>query len=301
MCITSWIFRFGDSVEIVFYHLNLEQATVASTVRSRIRRDEKMGKLLFSHWVVTTMATLMGLGSLFGAQTSHAATNPWSRAIGEAKELQWETDDLRNRLNRLYPGSPAAQLSCSLDESACSVVEMVKGGADFYQLQVGLQSFKNIQLQLCHVVAMDFRIRNDQSTGRYLKKVEDRYNYLVADLSKSRPLPPSCPTPGYQSYSNPWALPSPYPSSQPAIPPGYSMPPVIPFGGNQQPSTPNEIPHYWQGSLPSNSMLPGSIHDPHGLNPSFPASVSSNRLAQGDRPPVAAEILGLLIQRASSR
>lgn len=277
-----------------------------------------MGKLLFSQWIVTTMATLISLGSFFAGQTSFAATNPWSRAIGEAKELQWETEDLRNRLNRLYAGSPAAQLSCSLDNSASAVVEMVKCGADYYQLQMGLQTFKSIQLQLCHLVANDCRIHHDQTTARYLKKVEDRYNYLVNDLAKCR-MPTSCPTPGIQSYSNPWALPSPYPSAQPAIPPGYSMPPVIPFGGtpyqeipNQ--NTPNEVPRYWQGSLQPSNSYPRSTYDfepngvhPREMNPNFPTAISSyksvpiDRPAQVERPPVAAEILSLLIQRAASR
>ena len=43
-----------------------------------------------------------------GVSTALAATNPWSRAIGEAVELQDATEDLRNRLSRLYPSSPAA-------------------------------------------------------------------------------------------------------------------------------------------------------------------------------------------------
>jgi hypothetical protein len=277
-----------------------------------------MGKLLFSQWVVTTMATLIGLGSFSAGQTSFAASNPWSRAIGEAKELQDETEDLRNRLNRLYAGSPAAQLSCSLDNSASAIVEMVKLGADYYQLQIGLQTFKSIQMQLYHVVATDCRIHHDQTTTRYLQKVEDRYNYLVNDLAKCR-LPTSCPTHGIQSYSNPWALPSPYPSAQPAIPPGYSMPPVIPFGGtpyqevpNQ--STPNEVPRYWQGSLPPNSHYPRSTYDfePNGaysreMNPNYPTAISSyksipiDRPTQVERAPIAAEVLSLIIQRAASR
>ena len=272
-----------------------------------------MGKLAMSHWVVSTMAMFMGLGNFLAAQSSDAATNPWSRAIGEAKELHWETEDLQNRLNRLYPGSPAAQLSGALDESALALVEMVQKGADLYQLQMGLQTFKSIQVQLCQIASQDCRIHSDQTTVRYLKKVEDRYNYLVTDLSKCRLPTTSCPThpiPTHSipSYSNPWALPSPYPSSQPAIPPGLSVPPVAPFEGSQTPTTPTEVPHYWQGNLPPNNSFPGSTYDfePHansnrGTNPGYPTAVSSSRFTQNDHPPVAAEILSLLIQRASSR
>ncbi len=264
-----------------------------------------MGKMVFSQLAVCTMAVLMGLGSFFAGQTSHAATNPWSRAIGEAKELQWETKDLRNRLNRLYAGTPATQLSCSLDESACALVEMVQKGADLYQLQMGLQTFNSILVQLGYAVAQDCRIHSDSTTVRLLKNVDNRYRYLVTDLSKCQLPTVSCPTHGTPSYSNPWASPSPYPSSQPVIPPGYSMPPVIPFGGNPIPSTPQQVPHYWQGSLPPNSAYPRMSFDfehsenhPHGMHPS---AISSHQQEPNGHPPIAAEILSLLIQRASSR
>ena len=194
MCITNSSHRSSVLPEIVSCSVILGDMTTASTVRSRIRRHEKMGKLAMSHWVVSTMAMFMGLGNFLAAQSSDAATNPWSRAIGEAKELHWETEDLQNRLNRLYPGSPAAQLSGALDESALALVEMVQKGADLYQLQMGLQTFKSIQVQLCQIASQDCRIHSDQTTVRYLKKVEDRYNYLVTDLSKCRLPTTSCPT-----------------------------------------------------------------------------------------------------------
>ena len=245
------------------------------------------------------------------------ASNPWGRAVGEAQCLHDVTEDLRNRANRLFPGCPATMLTCAIDESACRLLEMVKCGADWGQLQVSLQAFGDLSAHLCQAVASDCHMSRDRSIGNFLRMVDDRYGDLVRDLSKCKVPVPSChstypnhyqssyPPPyssnGYDAYPN---IPQPVlPQTQPNnVDPRYMNPNVNP---NANPT----VPQYWQGSLPRDSYYPRSTYDFDRLSSNRDVIVQSNigRSVPIDRTPVdrlaaehpvASEILSLLLSRA---
>jgi hypothetical protein len=216
--------------------------------------------------------------ALLGCQSvsmALSATNPWSRAIGEAVELQDATEDLRNRLSRLYPGSLSAVGACQLDESASHLRDLIKYGADFHHLQADLEHVSLQQQELCRRVACEYRIHLDDGVRSHLRRVDDRLEALIRDLSKcSVPMTWSAPSP----WSGPDYPPSPIPffSNRPIIPasptyappfldrstcePGYYSP--TPRSGRELPSplTPGMgrslEPRFWQGRLPSSNVYP---------------------------------------------
>ena len=231
------------------------------------------------------------------------ASNPWGRAVGEAQCLHDVTEDLRNRVNRLCPNSIASQLACVVDESACQILDMAKGGADWGQLQSHLQCFQQLEAQLCHAVADDCHLARDRGIQNYLRMVDDRYGDLVRDLSKCKPPAPSCHT--AHSYTYQPSILIPYSSNdyganrrvpQPVQPQSNYPNAVDPYRAN--PGTIPSVPQYWQGSLPRGANYRQSTYSNesmYGNQPQGAQGYAGNSSAAEN--PIALEILSLLLAR----
>lgn len=248
------------------------------------------------------LAVVLTLGGIGDSKTVEAGYNPWSRAVGEADCLHDVTEDLRNRIARLFPGSYSARLACALDESACGLLEMVKCGAAYTHIQLGLQTFDGLRFQLCHAIVQDCRVHRDKGIDRYLSMVDDRFGDLVADLSKCKIPAPTCPSHPSVGFGSSWnlppqghVLPRPYSSDMRVLPNPYNN--SVPNFGTEEPS------RFWQGSNVPNGAYPRSTYD--NEPPTHPGSYSrnlptpSNGLVQDH--PIAAEILTMLMQRAANR
>ncbi len=255
-------------------------------------------------------ATLVCIAS-FSMSNSVLASNPWGRAVGEAQGLHDVTEDLRNRASRLFPTSPATRIACALDESACRILEMVKHGADWGQLQMALESFEHLNTHLCRAIAADCNMSRDRTIANYIRVVEDRFGDLVRDLSKCKRPVSVCPSP-YDSYYPP-QYPTPYPhyGDEPRIPQHVPTPRSVERYDPRfvNPNLHPAIPDQWQGSMPRNSYYPNSTYDFDTMATNRDHSVQSQvgnlvpvdrRAVENERVerPVASEILGLLMSRA---
>jgi hypothetical protein len=151
--------------------------------------------------------------------------NPWGRAVGEAIDLRSITEDMRNRANRLYPGSAAAALTHEQDELACRLREAVKNGAHPMDLRSGLAHFCGMQ-------------RRDRGLKHYAKRVDGMYGNLVRDLSRTKPILPGFgPFPSEQFFQlGSIEAPPQLPPYQPVFPEGFPAqhPGTIP--GSQPPT-----------------------------------------------------------------
>jgi hypothetical protein len=260
-----------------------------------------------SNWV----ATLVCVASL-AMSTPAWASNPWGRAVGEAQVLHNVTEDLRNRASRLFPNSPATRLACVLDESACGILDLVKCGADWGQLQTALHSFEHINTHLCRAVAADCHMSRDRTIANYLRIIDDRFGDLVRDLSKCKRPIPICPSP-YDSYYPPqWPVPYPECEHKPHIPQPVPSHRSIERLNPQivNPYQPPAIPPQWQGSMPNRSSYQRSTYDFEATKPNHEPQfhTQDGNLAPVDRRsvgreqverPLATEILGLLMSRAT--
>ncbi len=271
-----------------------------------------LDKLIRVRTVSNWAAAVIWIAS-FTIATPAQASNPWGRAVGEAQCLHDVTEDLENRTHRLFPNSPATSWTCLLDDAACQLLEMVKCGADWGQLQTALGSFQELNTHVCQLVASDCHMVRDRTIANYLRMVDDRYGDLVRDLSKCKPPVPSCNSP-YSSHYHP-SHPFPYPQSglggipripQPVPSPGeaYNFDPRF-VNPNGHPS----IPRQWQGSVPRDSYYPRSTYD-FEATPSNRGNLTQSQFgnlvpvdrrsveSQSFERPVASEILSLLLSRA---
>jgi hypothetical protein len=255
-------------------------------------------------WLTGSSSLLLAVVSLM-TPSSALASNPWSRAVGEADELHDSTEDLRNRMHRLYLASPATSLSCSLDELAHQIEEMVKCGADYNQLQWSLQSFQTLEQQVAYAIAADCRIHSDRSIRHYVERIEEDYRDLVRDLSKCQI--PVCTTNHRHVSPYPIVLPQPYPQPHYGAKPSLPSPPVVQpwpvapnhgHGSNWNGTVPkggpnNNVPQYWQGSTsphhldPTNFPRSGAEALPSWSVPSSPPS-----------PRDVADLIGMIIDRS---
>ena len=132
--------------------------------------------------VAATFICAVGLGG-----GTAQAGGPWGRATGEAVELRRTTEDLRNRLERLFHGSPAAAWAVETDELAKqikSATESHIGAAEFNAL---IDHFSAARSNTAVFVSSDPYIVGDERIRDYLEEVDERLERFVKDLSKAKP------------------------------------------------------------------------------------------------------------------
>jgi hypothetical protein len=137
---------------------------------------------------------LMAIGLLWMSIPS-AFANQWAPSVGEAKEVQFRTRDIVDRSNRLFPYCPVAQSAMILDNSACQLVESVKCGASWEQVQMALARTCSLAGQLNSIINADCEVRNDRRTRDYMLDLSKRIERLRCSLDKdfARTQPSFCP------------------------------------------------------------------------------------------------------------
>ncbi len=144
------------------------------------------------HLKSTSIKSITGIlltGLLCCTLTSNLAYagSTWSRATGEAKDLQRTTKDLRNRLSRLYVHSPATRFAVAIDEMAVNLIERTRNETPVAVLEAELTYLSQTYDQLRLVIASDRAIAGDRNVAKYTADIGKRFNALVEDLRRARP------------------------------------------------------------------------------------------------------------------
>lgn len=130
--------------------------------------------------------------------------NPWSRALGDARAVQYRTKDIADRLNREFPYSQVATVALHMDNAACQLVEDVKCGASWQQVQVSLSRTCGIAGQVNALANADCDVRNDRRTRDYINDLSKRVERLRCNLDKAfaATQPKFCPPPAFANSRN---------------------------------------------------------------------------------------------------
>jgi hypothetical protein len=120
---------------------------------------------------------------LLGAAVAQA--NPWARALGDAYAMQRKTEDISERLNKSFPYSPATHAALQLDNAACQLLESVKCGASWQQVQSTLHRTCSLATQVNALVNSDCDVRNDRHTRNNLTELARRVERLRLNLDKA--------------------------------------------------------------------------------------------------------------------
>ena len=141
-----------------------------------------------------TMLAAIGYLAIF-AQATFA--NPWSWTLGDAKSVQCRTKDIAERLNREFPYSQATQVAFHMDNAACQMVDAIKCGASWEQVQASLSRTCSLAGQVNAIANADCKVRNDRRTRDYINDLSKRIERLHCNLDKAyaKTQPKFCPTP----------------------------------------------------------------------------------------------------------
>jgi hypothetical protein len=120
--------------------------------------------------------------ALFG---SASYAGPWSRATGEAVELQRSTKDLRNRMSRLFATCPATPYAIAVDEQALHLIQLTKSQVPSYVLDECLTNLNSLIEQTRLLIAADTHVANDRNVSRYSTSIGQRFERAVKDLQRA--------------------------------------------------------------------------------------------------------------------
>jgi hypothetical protein len=152
-----------------------------------------------------------------------AWANQWASSVGEARDVQNRTHDLYERVSRSFPYSPVAHSVMHLDNAACQLVDAVKCGAAWHQVQASLRTTCSLAGQLNGAINQDCDVRNDRRVRDYMLDLSKRIERLRCSLDKDyeRTQPSFCaPVHRVPSYRPPLGS---FP--MPRMPlPGYALP-----------------------------------------------------------------------------
>ncbi len=123
--------------------------------------------------------------------------NPWSRALGDARSVQSRTKDIAHRLNREFPYSQSTTVALHMDNAACQLVDAVKCGASWEEVQASLSRTCALASQVNALVNADCNVRNDRRTRDYINDLSKRVERLRCNLDKAfvGTQPRFCPPP----------------------------------------------------------------------------------------------------------
>ncbi|MEQ1825545.1 MAG: hypothetical protein ABL921_06345 [Pirellula sp.] len=147
-----------------------------------------------SIWSASIRLLILGLGWL-AVSTPSALANQWAPSVGEAKEVQFRTHDISTRVNRTFPYSPVAHAALHLDNTASQLVESVKCGAAWHQVQDALHRTCSMAGQVNSLINEDCDVRNDRRIRDYMLDLSKRVERLRCSLDKdyARTQPKFCP------------------------------------------------------------------------------------------------------------
>ena len=143
-----------------------------------------------------TVATFSAIAFL-AASAPSAFANPWSWALGDARSVQGRTKDIAERLNREFPYSQATTLALYMDNAACQMVDDIKSGASWEQVQGSLARTCALASQVNEMANADCHVRNDNRTRDYMNDLSKRVERLRCNLDKAyaKTQPKFCPQP----------------------------------------------------------------------------------------------------------
>ena len=135
--------------------------------------------------------------ALMAMLSPSAFANPWSRALGDTRSVQHRTKDIADRLNREFPYSQATTVALYMDNAACQLVDAVKCGASWQQVQGSLSRTCAFADELNTLANADCNVRNDRRTRDYINDLSKRVERLRCNLDKalSASQPKFCPPP----------------------------------------------------------------------------------------------------------
>jgi hypothetical protein len=124
-----------------------------------------------------------------------AFANQWASSVGEAREVQFRTRDISQRTNQYFSFSPTVHAAMLLDNSAYQLVDVVKAGAAWHDVQRALHRTCALAEQLNGQVNEDCNVRNDRRIRDYLVDLAKRIDRLRKSLDKdfARTQPSFCP------------------------------------------------------------------------------------------------------------
>ncbi len=111
--------------------------------------------------------------------------NPWSRALSDAKYVQYRTKDVAERLNKEFPYSQATMVALQMDNAACQMLDAVKCGASWEQVQASLSKTSAYAGQVNELANADCHVRNDRRTRDYINDLSKRIERLHCSLDKA--------------------------------------------------------------------------------------------------------------------
>lgn len=133
-----------------------------------------------------SLAIAAGICVVVFAADRASAGGPWGRATGEAVELRRTTEDLRNRLERLFPGSPAAAWSVQTDELAKQIKLTTDSSVSKPEFDALIESFCVARDNTAVFVGSDPYIAGDERSRDYLEEIDKRLERFIKDLSKAK-------------------------------------------------------------------------------------------------------------------
>lgn len=142
------------------------------------------------------MGVLAAIGWI-ALPAGEAMANAWASSVGEARAVQNRTEDIVQRLNRTFPHCEVTLVASVLDNSACQLVEVVKCGGSWHQVQATLARTCSLAGQVNALVNADHHVRNDRRICDYLNDLSKRMERLRCSLDKdfARTQPKFCPPP----------------------------------------------------------------------------------------------------------
>jgi len=175
------------------------------------------GMTMFSRiWSVSNRTfTMLSAIAFFAAATPAVFANPWSWTLGDAKSVQHRTKDIAERLNREFPYSQATSFALHMDNAACQMVDDIKCGASWEQVQASLSRTCALAAQVNELANADCNVRNDKRTRNHINDLSKRIERLRCSLDKAyaKTQPKFCPQPivaqrpnwGVQPQADPFA------------------------------------------------------------------------------------------------
>ena len=141
-------------------------------------------------------AVLAAIGFL-SILAPHSFAGVWSSALGDAKSVQHKTEDIAERLNKEFPYSQVTTVALHLDNAACQMVESIKCGASWEQVQSSLLRTCALAGQVNALANLDCNVRNDRRIRDYLNDLSKRADRLHTSLDKAyaRTQPKFCTPP----------------------------------------------------------------------------------------------------------
>jgi hypothetical protein len=168
---------------------------------------------------VSNRVRIVGLVLVWSWLIAPSFAGVWSSSIGDAKAVRRKTEDIAERLNEDFPYCSASQVASQMDNAACQLVEAVKCGASWQQVQDALQRTCGLANQVSLMVDADYHVRGDRRTRDYITETAKRIERLQCSLekayAKTQPVliqllrgPSYCPSVS-RDYPTPHAIPTP--------------------------------------------------------------------------------------------